>query len=86
MIHRKCRACGASIVFIGTPGGKSMPCDDYTVYYKQTPDGKETFITPNGETVKGERSNPQNEDVTGIAYVPHWATCKNPDKFRRRGK
>lgn len=86
MIHRKCKACGAPIVFIGTLGGKSMPCDDYTVYYKQTPDGKETFITPNGETVKGERSNPQKEDVTGIAYIPHWATCKNPDKFRRRGK
>lgn len=87
MIHRKCRACGASIVFIGTLGGKSMPCDDYTVYYKQTPDGKETFITPNGETVKGERVDPRtDENITGIAYIPHWSTCTAPDKFRRRGK
>lgn len=86
MIHKKCKACGAPIVFIGTLGGKSMPCDDCTVYYKQTPDGKEIFITPNGETVKGERSKPQNEDVTGVAYVPHWSTCTAPDKFRRRGK
>lgn len=84
MRHTKCKTCGAPIVFIGTPGGKYMPCDDCVVYYKQSNNGNETFITPNGETIKGERANPQKENVTGIAYVPQWATCNAPDKFRRR--
>ena len=29
----KCRGCGADIIWIKTPGGKSMPCDPIPVMY-----------------------------------------------------
>lgn len=66
MKHTKCEECGTPIVFIRTSGGKFMPCDDCIVYYKQSAEGSKTFITPNGETIKGEQVNPQEENVTGV--------------------
>lgn len=40
-----CKGCGASIVWIKTPNGKAMPCDNAI----------ETVVTDNGEVIKGRR-------------------------------
>ena len=32
-----CKGCGAAIVWIRTPGGKSMPCDATPRYYIEKP-------------------------------------------------
>ena len=78
-----CRGCGAEIVWIKTPSGKSMPCDATPVYYKIKADGKEKIITPNGVVISCEIiSTPY--DAAGIGYVPHWSTCTTPDKFRNK--
>lgn len=79
-----CRGCGARIVWIGTLGGKSMPCDDKGVYYKTNPQGKEKIITPNGVTITCDIVNNPNI-ADGIGYKPHWATCPNSKDFKKKG-
>ena len=45
-----CKGCGAAIVWISTPGGKSMPCDATPRYYIEKPrSGSKKIVTPNGE-------------------------------------
>ena len=41
MKNGTCRGCGASIVWITTLKGKSMPCDAKAVYYKICAKGKD---------------------------------------------
>lgn len=78
-----CKACGAPIVWIKTPGGKSMPCDPEQVTYWQRSGAKGKIVTPNGEVLSCVfEGDPQA--ATGIGYVPHWATCPQADSFRRR--
>lgn len=79
-----CRACGATIVWIKTPAGKSMPCNSEPVYYIKRDYGKKV-VTPNGKVITAELVvGPDLAD--GIAYLPHWSSCKNPDAFRSRNK
>jgi len=40
-------------------------------------DPEMTVVTPGGQTKKGVEANE-------IYYVPHWSTCKDPKRFRRR--
>lgn len=80
-----CKACGAKIVFIKTAAGKSMPCDAAAVTYWKNSRGKDTIITPNGETVRCDIEGDPNK-ATGIGYIPHWATCPEAGKFKKRDK
>ena len=81
----KCRSCGASIVWIKTPRGKSMPCDSTPAYYNTRTGNKDRIVTPNGVVIPCEIvTNPNNAD--GVGYVPHWGICDNPDKFRKETK
>ena len=81
----KCRSCGASIIWIQTPRGKAMPCDDSPVYYKEAEKGKDKVVLLNGETVSCNIVK-DHWDATGFGYKPHWSTCNNPDKFRKEKK
>lgn len=77
-----CKSCGAPIVWIRTPAGKSMPCDAALVRYRYDPAGKCSVVTDIGTVV---RCNLDFEGIpTGMARVPHWATCPQAEKFRRR--
>ena len=83
-----CQACSAEIVWIQTPAGRSMPCDAGLIAYKRT-EGEnpkaEKLVESNGVLIYGERvNNPDKAD--GFAYMPHWATCSAPDRFRRSKK
>lgn len=72
-----CSVCGAPLVWIRTPAGKSVPCDVQPVYIIQG-NGPEKAVTNNGAVVSCEYT--ENPDkATGLGYVPHFATCKKPE-------
>lgn len=78
-----CRSCGAAIVFIRTPGGKSMPCNATPVYYIEKPrTGSKRIVTPNGQILSCEYTEELHR-ATGTGFVPHWATCTNTGHFRQ---
>ena len=70
----KCRGCGAPIVWISTPGGKSMPCNADQVLYRARAGAPGKIVTPNGEVLSC---------ATGVGYIPHFATCPQAGKLRR---
>lgn len=78
----KCKGCGASIVFVRTPGGKSMPCDGPMVPYIERRGAKGKIVTADGKMVSAEVTNDLGT-ATGIGYVPHWATCPKATDFKR---
>lgn len=78
-----CRSCGAPILWIKTPAGKSMPCDATPVYYKDVEKGPDKVVALNGVTVSCEIVTNLDE-ADGFGYIPHWSTCDSPDKFRKR--
>lgn len=72
----KCRTCGALIAFVVTPKGHRMPVDTPAVT-AEADDESKTVVTLNGCTVKGVKAGE-------VYYVPHWSTCNDPKRFRRR--
>ncbi len=80
-----CKACGELIVWIKTVAGKAMPCNPSPTYYWEKEKGSERIVLPNGEVLSCELMGDIKES-TGLGYIPHWATCSNSDKFRKKGK
>lgn len=79
----KCKKCGASILFIQSAVTKKwIPCDEGLVPYKQIENGKQQVITDRGEAIRCTFEF--DGFPTGLARVPHWATCPFADEFRRR--
>ena len=77
----RCKSCGAEIVWIKTKLGRSMPCDEKLLPYREDPNGGDFVITDRGETI---RCTLQFEGLpTGLARKSHWATCKYPERHRR---
>lgn len=78
----KCKACGASIVWIRMAGdGKWMPCNEGLVPYKQDEDGEDWVVTDRGELI---RCTFEFECLpTGMARIPHWATCPRAKEFKK---
>lgn len=83
MKYGTCRGCGAPIVWIRTPGGKSMPCDPEPVHYRERSGAAGKIVTPNG-TVLSCDLDVEPETATGIGYISHWSTCPQAGRFRRR--
>lgn len=81
----KCRACGASIVWIRTPRGKYMPCDEGDKDMRLDPDGSTKLVTIKGEVITGELVGSRDEG-NAWGFTPHWQTCRSPQKFRKRGR
>lgn len=69
-----CRSCGRPLTFRKTNGDKWMPCDPEKVRGDEI-EGY-TIITLDGRVVK-------NPDADEIGFVPHWATCRKPELFRK---
>ena len=78
-----CKACGAKIIWIGMLGGKSMPCDPEPMTYWEKAKAKDKVVTQNGMVLSCVFEG-DIQKATGIGYIPHWATCPNADKFRRK--
>lgn len=69
-----CKYCGAPIVWIKTPAGKSMPCDAALVAYKQREGAHGRVVLKNGEVIAAITGMGVKE-ADGLAYVPHWGWC-----------
>lgn len=71
----------ARIDWIRTLKGKYMPVEYMPVMVM--PDcGEETFVTDEGEVIRGKRTLPSAVGGGNIAaYVPHWGVCSS----RRKG-
>ena len=78
----KCRECGKPLYWVQTKAGKYLPCDEGMTAYKKDPEGKDTLIAQDGSTIRCRLQFEGEPD--GYARMPHWATCSNPDKFRRK--
>ena len=76
----KCKSCGQQILFMKTANGKMMPVNAKPVTYELDPHGSFTLLGPGGVTERGRLV------VAGsrTGYVPHWVTCPDADKYRRR--
>ena len=80
-----CRACGATITFIKTQAGKTMPVDANAVSF--VAGGSELFVLPDGSTAHGTRCEYGKGDQTEqIGYISHFATCPSADRFRKPRK
>lgn len=84
---KRCRSCGASIVWIKTVGGKYMPCDATPVSYKTDGKGDSKVVTTSGIVISCEIiTNPSDAEYgKHYGFIPHWSTCNAPDSFRKRG-
>ena len=82
--HAKCDACEADIRFAFTKNGKQTPVD-----LKPSLEGTIRLV------VRGDRI--EADELTGFElmsahlaeeelYTTHWATCTEPDRFRKRSK
>lgn len=78
-----CKACGAPIVWVQSPAGKFIPCDEGLIAYKQDEAGTDVLISDRGEYIKCRLHF--DGWPTGMARRPHWATCPFADKFKRKG-
>ena len=79
----KCKSCGAPIVFITTLKNKQMPCNAETIHFLADITCRDSYITMSGLTVRGKIVPPDTPNAV-VGYVPHWATCNNPDAFHAK--
>ena len=79
----RCRSCGAEILWIATTAGKMMPCNPLGVRYWAQPKAKGKIVTPNGEVLSCVFEG-EEQQATGIGYVPHFSTCKGANRHRRK--
>lgn len=83
---KKCKYCGAPIVWIKTQNGRSMPCDANAVQYANTRGGKDIVVTPEGKVVRvsvitgGGLLTPIPD---GEGYISHFATCTHANEARK---
>lgn len=80
-----CRACGARIMFLKTAAGKTMPVNEVAVFFRKEETGKGLFVQGDGTTARGTLVDAM-EQGDGFGYISHFATCTNPDFFRKPRK
>lgn len=77
MIKRKCRSCGATIIWLTLESGKDHPCDPELVCADELEPGFK-LITEGGEIL----TEMGDESISG--YVSHFSTCPDADKWRKK--
>lgn len=85
MKEATCRACGARMLFIKTKNGKTMPVDAESVRFVPDLAGKNLYVLEDGSVVHGTAPEAGDPDVH-VGYISHFATCTNPDFFRKKHK
>lgn len=78
-----CKACGATIFFIRTAGGKYTPVDAESRLYKRDPLGPDRIVTHEGDVIACQ-IDVAPEEADGIGFMSHFATCPAAASFRRR--
>lgn len=59
-----------------------MPCNAEPVRFDYKLGSKDKVVTENGEVLPAEIRS----DGSETGYIPHWATCPEADKHRKRGR
>lgn len=84
-MSRACTSCGAEIIMARTTRSKRMPVDkepnpkgNVMLDRKYDPEAQRWFAQ--ATVVK----DPEEIYFEDMRYMPHWATCKSPEKHRRR--
>ena len=86
MREYKCKGCGRPIVWIKTPGGKSMPCDpEPTLYWPPARGSRDRIVTKNGEVLACRFTGAAGA-AAGLGFRPHWGTCRSAGEFKRPTK
>ena len=80
----RCKSCGEEIIWIETPTGKYIPCDVGIIPYWNDSKGKERIVLQSGEVVRCSTEPRTDIRAAGSGRIPHWATCPNASKHRRR--
>lgn len=68
-----CRTCGADIIWVETPSGRSMPLDA-----QPTEIGN---IEINGDSIRFVK---RDRNATTPRYVSHFSTCPDAAKHRKK--
>ena len=77
---KRCRSCGAQIIWIKMKSGKAMPVDAKPIPYRESFSSGMKLVTAEGEVVQASYDgNSQN-----YGYTSHFVTCPNADMHRRR--
>ena len=77
-----CRRCGREIEWITTAAGKAIPFDPEPVFVIEG-EGRDTFTDDTGAPIVGRVASPEEESPElPVAFVPHWATCRNDSNPR----
>lgn len=83
----RCRSCGAPIVWNRMKKSMKMhPVNIETIYFRPSQDGAGTYVTDDGEILKGTPVQDGEDDETvKCGSISHFATCPNADAHRKRG-
>lgn len=83
---KKCKFCGAPIVWLKTQNGRPMPCDAAAVKYQENYKGKDVIVLSDGKVIKATVVNPNGGGLTpiidGEGYISHFATCPHANEAR----
>ena len=74
-----CRECQERIRFISTPKGKQLPINAEAVD-ATVPKVGDKVVNMKGEVVVVRETFARSG---GKVWIPHWATCTAPNKFRK---
>lgn len=84
---KKCKFCGAPIVWLKTQNGRPMPCNAAAVKYQENYKGKDVIVLSDGKVIKATVVNPNGGGLTpiidGEGYISHFATCTHADEARQ---
>lgn len=84
---KKCKFCGAPIVWLKTQNGRPMPCNADAVKYQENYKGKDVIVLSDGKVIKATVVNPNGGGLTpivdGEGYISHFATCTHANEARQ---
>lgn len=79
----RCEACNAPILFITTKAGKKIPVDnDPMVNIRANLEPNQKVVVVVRDSDIGHVLQVGDADIARV-YKPHWATCTDPNRFRR---
>ena len=83
---KKCKFCGAPIVWLKTQNGRPMPCNADAVKYQENYKGKDVIVLSDGKVIKATVVHPNGGGLTpivdGKGYISHFATCPHANEAR----
>lgn len=80
-----CKACGASIEWVKTRAGRSMPVDPGEFPLIPDAAGPVIGVTSDGEALRGRTCTESFEGERWLyARISHFASCPEAESFRRK--